>query len=92
MWDEEVATMFVCIVMEYYKNGDLDNVLKRRRVSQQPIEELVSEVFYFMYLFIYLFISCMYLCNTASYFLHRVYVLFIFYLKFFHMFTILFKV
>ncbi|KAF6031307.1 STKLD1 [Bugula neritina] len=41
MWDEEVATMFVCIVMEYYKNGDLDNVLKRRRVSQQPIEELI---------------------------------------------------
>ncbi|XP_067940119.1 serine/threonine kinase-like domain-containing protein STKLD1 [Watersipora subatra] len=40
-WDEEVAAMFVCIVMEYYKNGDLDRVLKQRRISKQPIEELI---------------------------------------------------
>lgn len=43
-WDQEVAAMFVCIVMEFYKNGDLDRVLKQRRVSKQPIEELVSPV------------------------------------------------
>lgn len=41
-WDKEVAAMFVCIVMEFYKNGDLDRVLKQRRISKQPIEELVS--------------------------------------------------
>ena len=41
-WDKEEAAMFVCIVMEFYKNGDLERVLKQRRQTQQPIEELVS--------------------------------------------------
>jgi len=42
-WDPAEAAMFVCIVMEYYKNGDLENVLKQRRTKKQPIEELVSK-------------------------------------------------
>lgn len=40
-WDPAEAAMFVCIVMEYYKNGDLERVLNQRRNSKQPIEELV---------------------------------------------------
>ena len=42
-WDKEEAAMFVCIVMEFYKNGDLERVLKQRRQTQQPIEELVRQ-------------------------------------------------
>ena len=42
-WDKEEAAMFVCIVMEFYKNGDLERVLKQRRQTQQPIEELVNQ-------------------------------------------------
>ena len=46
--------MFVCIVMEFYKNGDLERVLKQRRQTQQPIEELVRQdkiqiLHFFMY-------------------------------------------
>lgn len=40
-WDPAESAMFVCIVMEYYKNGDLEKVLKQRRQTKQPIEELV---------------------------------------------------
>ena len=39
--------MFVCIVMDYYKMGDLDRVLRKKRSKKEEIEELVS-----VYLFI----------------------------------------
>ena len=32
---------FVCIVMDYYKMGDLDRVLKQRRKHKQPLEEII---------------------------------------------------
>ena len=48
-WDKEEAAMFVCIVMEFYKNGDLERVLKQRRQTQQPIEELVGELIIFVF-------------------------------------------
>ena len=34
--------MYVCIIMEYYKLGDMDRVLKQKRRSKEHIEELVS--------------------------------------------------
>jgi len=40
-WDKEEAAMFVCIVMDYYKMGDLDRVLKQRRKHKQPLEEII---------------------------------------------------
>ncbi|XP_072016203.1 serine/threonine kinase-like domain-containing protein STKLD1 [Amphiura filiformis] len=40
-WDKEESAMFVCIVMDYYKMGDMDRVLKKKRVKQEEIEELV---------------------------------------------------
>ena len=59
-WDKEEAAMFVCIVMEFYKNGDLERVLKQRRQTQQPIEELVSQhiilVFGVIYIHIYIYV------------------------------------
>lgn len=33
--------MYVCIIMEYYKLGDMDRVLKQKRRSKEHIEELV---------------------------------------------------
>ena len=35
--------MFVCIVMDYYKMGDLDRVLRNKRAKQEEIEELVRK-------------------------------------------------
>lgn len=40
-WDKEESAMFVCIVMEYYKLGDLDKVLKQKRSKQEFIDEMV---------------------------------------------------
>jgi len=40
-WDKEENAMFVCIVMDYYKMGDLDRVLKQRRKHKQPLEEII---------------------------------------------------
>ena len=34
--------MYVCIIMEYYKLGDMDRVLKQKRRSKEHIEELVQ--------------------------------------------------
>ena len=31
----------MCILMEYYKHGDLDKALKQRRSKKEPIEEKV---------------------------------------------------
>ena len=33
--------MYVCIIMEYYKNGDLGEVLKKKRANNEAIEEVV---------------------------------------------------
>ncbi len=35
--------MFVCIVMDYYKMGDMDRVLKKKRTKHEEIEELVRK-------------------------------------------------
>ncbi|XP_066293855.1 serine/threonine kinase-like domain-containing protein STKLD1 isoform X2 [Branchiostoma lanceolatum] len=40
-WDKEESAMFVCIVMEYYKMGDLDKVLRQKRSKKESIEELI---------------------------------------------------
>ncbi|XP_077986534.1 uncharacterized protein LOC144440938 [Glandiceps talaboti] len=40
-WDKEESAMYVCIVMNYYKFGDLDKVLKQKRQHKENIEELV---------------------------------------------------
>eukprot|EP00118_Oscarella_pearsei_P003089 m.12872 g.12872 ORF g.12872 m.12872 type:complete len:657 (+) comp24349_c0_seq3:630-2600(+) len=40
-WDKEEAAMYVCIIMEYYKMGDLDRVLKQRRGKNEFIEEVI---------------------------------------------------
>ncbi|XP_046845438.1 serine/threonine kinase-like domain-containing protein STKLD1 [Xenia sp. Carnegie-2017] len=40
-WDKQESAMCVCIVMEYYKLGDLERVLKKRRSKQEFIEEMV---------------------------------------------------
>ena len=36
--------MYVCIIMEYYKLGDMDRVLKQKRRSKEHIEELVHTI------------------------------------------------
>ena len=36
--------MYVCIIMEYYKLGDMDRVLKQKRRSKEHIEELVLAI------------------------------------------------
>jgi probable inactive protein kinase-like protein SgK071 len=41
LWDKEESAMYVCIVMEYYKMGDLDRVLKQRRSKREYIEEVI---------------------------------------------------
>ncbi|XP_062514884.1 serine/threonine kinase-like domain-containing protein STKLD1 [Corticium candelabrum] len=41
LWDKEESAMYVCIVMEYYKMGDLDRVLKQRRSKSEYIEEVI---------------------------------------------------
>lgn len=40
-WDKEESAMFVCIVMGYYRLGDLDRALKKRRGRSEAIEELI---------------------------------------------------
>lgn len=40
-WDKEECAMFVCIVMDYYKLGDLDKALKQKRAKGEAIPELV---------------------------------------------------
>ncbi|XP_057289397.1 serine/threonine kinase-like domain-containing protein STKLD1 [Hydractinia symbiolongicarpus] len=40
-WDKDESAMFVCIVMEYYKMGDLDKALKQKRAKSTAIEELI---------------------------------------------------
>ncbi|XP_065916467.1 serine/threonine kinase-like domain-containing protein STKLD1 isoform X2 [Dysidea avara] len=35
------SAMYVCIIMEYYKLGDMDRVLKQKRRSKEHIEELL---------------------------------------------------
>ncbi|XP_068695126.1 uncharacterized protein [Montipora foliosa] len=40
-WDKEEAAMYVCIVMDYYKLGDLDKALKQKRAKGDAIPELV---------------------------------------------------
>ncbi|XP_071494263.1 serine/threonine kinase-like domain-containing protein STKLD1 [Diadema antillarum] len=40
-WDKEEAAIIVCIVMEYYKMGDLDRLLKKKRKKNEAIEELI---------------------------------------------------
>jgi probable inactive protein kinase-like protein SgK071 len=44
LWDKEESAMYVCIVMEYYKMGDLDRVLKQRRSKREYIEEVVRQL------------------------------------------------
>ncbi|EDO43287.1 predicted protein [Nematostella vectensis] len=40
-WDKQESAMFVCIVMDYYKFGDLDRCLKQKRKQKEVIEEMV---------------------------------------------------
>eukprot|EP00056_Hartaetosiga_gracilis_P002485 m.54025 g.54025 ORF g.54025 m.54025 type:complete len:605 (+) comp11071_c0_seq4:95-1909(+) len=40
-WDKEEATMFVCIVMDYYEAGDLDNVIRKQRAKEKALPETV---------------------------------------------------
>ncbi|KAL9989644.1 hypothetical protein ACROYT_G004211 [Oculina patagonica] len=40
-WDKEESAMFVCIVMDYYKLGDLDKALKQKRKKGESIPEMV---------------------------------------------------
>lgn len=40
-WDKEESAMFVCIVMDYYKLGDLDRALKQKRAKSEAVEEVV---------------------------------------------------
>ncbi|XP_074655282.1 serine/threonine kinase-like domain-containing protein STKLD1 [Tubulanus polymorphus] len=41
MWDKDECAMYVCIIMEYYKHGDLDKILKQKRKERTPIEEII---------------------------------------------------
>ena len=36
--------MFVCIVMEHYKHGDLSLVLKKQRNKPEPLDEQVCKI------------------------------------------------
>eukprot|EP00052_Salpingoeca_macrocollata_P000060 m.18503 g.18503 ORF g.18503 m.18503 type:complete len:635 (-) comp10094_c0_seq1:49-1953(-) len=38
-WDKVEETMYVCIVMDYYETGDLENVLKQQRAKEKPMPE-----------------------------------------------------
>nr|XP_006817728.1 PREDICTED: probable inactive protein kinase-like protein SgK071 homolog [Saccoglossus kowalevskii] len=40
-WDKEESAMYVCIVMDYYKFGDLDKILRQKRQKKENIEELI---------------------------------------------------
>ncbi|EDQ92536.1 uncharacterized protein MONBRDRAFT_30913 [Monosiga brevicollis MX1] len=40
-WDREKTSMFVCIVMDFYKAGDLDNVIKQYRSKEKAIPEKI---------------------------------------------------
>ena len=44
-WDKEESAMFVCIVMEYYKGGDLGQILRQKRKDKETLDELVSNNF-----------------------------------------------
>ena len=37
--------MFVCIVMEHYKTGDLSGVLQKKRHEKEPLDELVGSIY-----------------------------------------------
>ncbi|XP_064395037.1 serine/threonine kinase-like domain-containing protein STKLD1 [Halichondria panicea] len=41
LWDSQDCAIFVCIVMDFYKMGDLDMVLKAKREKGIALEELV---------------------------------------------------
>jgi len=38
-WDKEDETMYVCIVMNFYETGDLEQVLKQQRSKETPLPE-----------------------------------------------------
>ena len=38
------CAMFVCIVMEHYKHGDLSLVLKKQRNKPEPLDEQVCKI------------------------------------------------
>ena len=40
-WDRDEATMFVCIVMDFYEAGDLDNIIRKQRAKEAPLPEKV---------------------------------------------------
>jgi probable inactive protein kinase-like protein SgK071 len=40
-WDKEESALYVCIVMHYYKMGDLDKALNIKRKQQVKVEEVV---------------------------------------------------
>ncbi|XP_064649533.1 serine/threonine kinase-like domain-containing protein STKLD1 isoform X3 [Lineus longissimus] len=40
-WDKEESAMFVCIVMDYYKLGDLDKALKQKRLNKSAVDEIM---------------------------------------------------
>ncbi|XP_071802748.1 serine/threonine kinase-like domain-containing protein STKLD1 [Asterias amurensis] len=40
-WDKEESALYVCIVMQYYKMGDLDKALGIKRKQQVNVEEVV---------------------------------------------------
>eukprot|EP01147_Barroeca_monosierra_P001697 gene1697-4821_t len=40
-WDRDEATMFVCIVMDFYEAGDLDNIIRKQRAKETPLPENV---------------------------------------------------
>eukprot|EP00911_Craspedida_sp_UC1_P002656 UC1_evm1s1954 len=38
-WDKQEETMYVCIVMDFYETGDLENVLKQQRAKEKALPE-----------------------------------------------------
>ena len=40
-WDKDEQAMFVCIVMKFYSNGDLANLLQKKRAKKEKVDELV---------------------------------------------------
>ncbi|XP_065198183.1 serine/threonine kinase-like domain-containing protein STKLD1 isoform X1 [Sycon ciliatum] len=41
MWDQKNQSMNVCIVMDYYKMGDLDQLMERKRKEKEPLDEMM---------------------------------------------------
>ncbi|KAK7477365.1 hypothetical protein BaRGS_00031383 [Batillaria attramentaria] len=39
MWDKEESSMFVCIVMDYYKKGDLREIIREYQEKKEPMPE-----------------------------------------------------